>query len=228
MMMKKTNKNKEIVFNSVEEEMQYRMRDTEIDFKKLAKARISIALEDVFTPPADLPNYIREDSFNFLTGNSKYWKEARDFWCDLSEDYYGDNLRKYVLEKYATFNNKIPTDSLDEAIRIELQRNLPTYELLCGEIRNEFFKWLTKYNHARNEYTKYFSNSLLNIPFKYDFSIDIKTLMSLKQEYDEWFKELNISYKINPIIVKVQGKQKSLQKLYTKGADVCHQEISLN
>lgn len=228
MMMKKTNKNKEIVFNSVEEEMQYRMRDTEIDFKKLAKARISIALEDVFTPPADLPNYIREDSFNFLTGNSKYWKEARDFWCDLSEDYYGDNLRKYVLEKYATFTNKIPTDSLDEATRIELQRNLPTYELLCGEIRNEFFKWLTRYNHARNQYTKYFSNSLLNIPFKYDFSIDIKTLMSLKQEYDEWFKELNISYKINPIIVKVQGKQKSLQKLYTKGADVCHQEISLN
>ena len=223
--MKKTN-NKELIFNTIEEELEYRMRDKEIDFKKLAKARISIALEDVFTPPVDLPTYIREDSFNFLTGDSKYWRETRDFWCDLTEDYSGDNLRKYVLERYETFDNKIPTDSLDEQTRIDLQRNLPTYELLCQEIRNEFFKWLTKYHHARNEYNRYFSNSMLNIPFKYDFSIDIKTLMDLKKEYDDWFKELNVAYKINPIIVKVQGKQKSLQKLYTKGADVCHQEIA--
>ena len=224
--MKKTNKNKEITFDTIEEELEYRMRDTELDFKKLAKARISLALEDVFTPPADLPLHIREESFNFLTGDSKYWKETRDFWCDLTEDYDGDNLRKYVLEKYENFNNKIPTDSLDENLRIELQKSLPTYELLCQEIRNEFFRWLTKYNHAMKEYNKYFLNSMLNIPFKYDFSRDIVTLMTLKKEYDEWFKEIDVAYKINPIVVKVQGKQKSLQKLYTKGAEVCHQEIS--
>lgn len=223
--MKKQNKDNEPVFSSKEEELKYRMRDVPLDYKKLALARISIALEDVLEPPIDLPLYTRRESFNFLTSTSKYWKEVRDFWCDLTEIYNGDMLRTLVLKRYNNIKNKLPEEKLTDEVRIELQKTLITYETLCREIKSEFFKWVTECDRASVEYKKRFANSLLNIPFKYDFSVDLFVLMELKKEYDDWFVEIGVPYKANPINIKLKGKLKNIQTLFNKGAVICQKEM---
>lgn len=167
-------------FNSQKEEYEYRLRHIELDWIKIAKSKICLAIEDLLHPTNNTTYNERLDAYNFLINDDKYWADERDFWCDVAEDYSGEMLHELISKEYEKLDNKVYIKE-NKDLSQELRKELPTYKLLCNEIKQEFFNWIREYVISKRDYNKYFSKSLLYAPFSFQHSKDLVNMMNLKK-----------------------------------------------
>jgi hypothetical protein len=200
--------------------------------RKLANMYIACLLQlitDLRNPPDNTcPQYERKDTFLTLTSMEEPYKSDREFLCEVASlggrEYDPNFIRDFILKENDGYPEhlKIQPEKYSKEEKVKINEEINTYNNLCAEIKDMWVDWYRQYRYRFYNYSSDENPFSLYEIFQLDKVIELKPeypseliiLFKAKEEFDIFFANEGLAYKIDPIILKINDKKYSIDKLY--------------